>query len=173
MPLPARVYPQWRASGGSWCWCRACLYSRLRSRGAACSRSGRGAVSGLRPRLPLLRPHELRALHQALLLRIVTVVSCRGKTHNEPSPVQLSVENSKLFQQTLFTYLSGLTLTRQSQNQDVYSVFVWSGKSSVLRRLIVLKWHRPCLIAQRRCNRRTFRHNPTSDPHSMSSACPT
>ena len=168
MPLPARVYPQWRAFGGSWCWCRACLYSRLRSGGAACSRSGRGAVSGLRPHLPLLRPHELRALHQA-----GSPAHRNSRELSWENSQQLSVEKSKLLQQPLFTHLSGLTLTLQSQNQDVFSVFVQAGKSRVLQGLIVLKWHRPCLIAQRRCNRRTFRHNPTSDPHSMSSACPT
>ena len=42
---------------------------------------------------------------------------------------QLSVENSRPLQQPLFTHLSGLTLTRQSQNQDVYSVFVRPGKT--------------------------------------------
>ena len=88
--------PVWGVGGS---WCRACLHSRLPSR-CSLRTKWEGEVPGLRPCLPLLRPHELRALHQALLLRIVTVVSCRGKTHNNRP--YLSVENSNLLQKPLF-----------------------------------------------------------------------
>ena len=121
---------------------------------------------GLGPEATPALAKAARALHRALL-RIVTVVSCRGKTHNNRP--YLSVENSNLLQKPLFWLDLHSSVTK---SRSLLS-FVRPGKSGTLRRLIVLKWHRPCLIALRRCNRRTFRHNPTSDPHSMSSACPT
>ena len=54
---------------------------------------------GLGPEATPALAKAARALHRALL-RIVTVVSCRGKTHNNRP--YLSVENSNLLQQPLF-----------------------------------------------------------------------
>ena len=77
--------PVWGVGGS---WCRACLHSRLPSR-CSLRTKWEGEVPGLRPCLPLLRPHDLRALQA--FLRIVTVVSCRGKTHNWPPYYQLRI----------------------------------------------------------------------------------
>ena len=54
---------------------------------------------GLGPEATPALAKAARALHRALL-RIVTVVSCRGKTHNNRP--YLSVGNSNLLQQPLF-----------------------------------------------------------------------
>ena len=54
-----------------------------------------------------------------------------------------------------------------------YPVFVRPGNSSIFWCLIVLEWRPPGLICLQRRKRRPVRHNPTSDPHPMSSACPT
>ena len=93
--------------------------------------------------------------------------------NSQLAPV-LSVENSKLLQEPLLTHLiCGLNLDLSVTKKDVYPVFVRPGNSSIFWCLIVLEWRPPGLICLQRRKRRPVRHNPTSDPHPMSSACPT